>query len=158
MVSQLQWLSNESGVGKLTVDMYGRRQNKVPIGEQLPNDFTTTLHGVKWLTNSPVERSDFTATFLKDFIILSRTRTQQLELGFPSMCAQVLPRPISQLNSYSLDTYFFFYLLVIGNSSTEEFKLYNSLNSLVLSIGYSYSAQFINYFVCWLSLLLGAAF
>ena len=75
-------------------------------------------------------------------------RLQQLELGFLSIRAQVLPHPISQLNSYSLDFDFFFYLLVVGNSSTEEFKLYNPLkHSLVLSIGYSYSAQFINYFV-----------
>ena len=57
--------------------------------------------------------------------------------------------PIKQLNSYPLDFDFFFYLLVIGNSSTEEFKLYNpQKHSLVLSIGYSYSAQFIDYFVC----------
>ena len=38
---------------------YSRRQNKVPIEERLPNDFTATLHGsliVKSLTNSPVER------------------------------------------------------------------------------------------------------
>ena len=75
------------------------------------------------------------------------------------MRAQVLPRPISQVNSYQLDFDFFFYLLVVVNSSTEEFKLYNSLkHSLVLSIGYSYSAQFIDYFVCLLSLLLFAAF
>ena len=65
------------------------------------------------------------------------------------MHAQVLPRPISQLNSYLLDFDFFFYLLVIGNGSTEEFKLYNPLkHSLVLFIGYSYSAQFIDYFIC----------
>ena len=65
------------------------------------------------------------------------------------MRTQVLPCPISQLNSYLLDFDFFFYLLVVGNSYTEEFKLYNPLkHSLVLSIGYSYSAQFINYFVC----------
>ena len=65
------------------------------------------------------------------------------------MRAQVLPRPISELNSYPLDFDFFFYLLVVRNSSTEEFKLYNPLkHSLVLSIGFSYSAQFIDYFVC----------
>ena len=55
-------------------------------------------------------------------------------------------RPISQLNSYPLDFDFFVYLLVIEKSSTEEFKLYNPLKHLlVLSIGYSYSAQFIDY-------------
>ena len=81
--------------------------------------------------------------------LFSRTRPQPLELGFSSMSAQVLPHPISQLNSYPLDFDFFFYLLIVGNSSTEEFKLYNPLkHSLVLSIGYSYSAQFIDYFVC----------
>ena len=58
------------------------------------------------------------------------------------MCVQVLSHPISQLNSYPLDFDFFFYLLVIGNNSTEEFKLYTSLkHSLVLSIGYSYSVR-----------------
>ena len=47
--------------------------------------------------------------------------------------------------SFPLDFYFFFYLLVTGNSSTEELKLYNSLkHSLVLSIGYTYSAQSID--------------
>ena len=51
------------------------------------------------------------------------------------MCAQVLPRPISQLNSYQLDFDLFFYLLVVGNSSTEQLKLYNLLkHSLVLSM------------------------
>ena len=75
------------------------------------------------------------------------------------MLAQVLSRPISQLNSYLLDFDIFFYILIIENSSTEEFKLYNLLkNSLVLSIGYSYSAQFIDYFVCCSSFLSGAAF
>ena len=55
---------------------------------------------------------------------------QQLELGFLSMRAQGLPRPISQLNSYLLDFDFFFYLLVVGNSSTEEFKLYKPAETL----------------------------
>ena len=65
----------------------------------------------------------------------------------------------SQLNSFSLDFYFFFYLLVVGDSSTDELKLYNPLkHSLVLSIGYTYSAQFMDYFVCSSGLLLGAAF
>ena len=72
-----------------------------------------------------------------------------MQLGFPSLCSQVLPRPISQLNSYPLDFDFFFCLLVVGNSSTEEFKVYNPLKHLLLlSIGYSYSAQFIDYLVC----------
>ena len=72
-----------------------------------------------------------------------------MELGFPSMYSQVLPRPISQLNSYPLYFDFFFYFLVVENNSTEDFKLYNPLKqSLVLSICYSYSAQFIDYFVC----------
>ena len=38
---------------------YSRKQNKVPIAELLPNDFTATLHGsltIKSLTNSPVEQ------------------------------------------------------------------------------------------------------
>ena len=48
------------------------------------------------------------------------------------MHVQVLPRPISQLNSYLLDFDFFFYLLVVGNSSTEEFKLYNPLNASIV--------------------------
>ena len=67
--------------------------------------------------------------------IPSRTRPQQLELGFPSMHAQVLPRLISQLNSYLLDFDFFSTFLSLEiHSSTEEFELYNSLkHSLVLS-------------------------
>ena len=135
---------------------YSRRQNKLPIAEQLPNDFTREFSGKvinKFTHSTTIEAtySEFTATFLNDVVVLSRTRPQQLEFGFPSIRAQVLPRPISQLNSYiPAGFYFLFYLLyllVIGN--TEEFKLYNSLkHSLVLSIGYSYFAQFIDYFVC----------
>ena len=145
--------------GKIVVSLlqrstYSRRQNRVPTVERLPNDFTATLHRslmVKSLTNSPIERllKRLMATFLNDFIILSRMCPQQLELGFPSMRMEVLPRPFSQLNSYPRDFDFFFYILVLGNSSAVEFKLCNPLkHSQVLSIGYSYSAQFIDYFVC----------
>ena len=55
------------------------------------------------------------------------------------MHAQVLTLPIRPLNSYPLDFDFFFYLLVIANSSTKELKLYNPLkHSLVLTIGTEY--------------------
>ena len=69
------------------------------------------------------------------------------------MHAQLLPCPISQLNSFLLDFDFFFYLHVVGDSSTEEFKFYSLKHSLVLSIGYSYSAQFVDYLVCYSGLL-----
>ena len=42
-----------------SIQNYSRRQNKVPIAERLPSDFTATLRGsltVKSLTNSLVER------------------------------------------------------------------------------------------------------
>ena len=75
------------------------------------------------------------------------THPQQLELGFHSIRTQLLPRPISQLNSFLLD--FDFYILVNGNSSTKEFKLCDLLKqSVVLSICYFYSVQFIDYFIC----------
>ena len=73
---------------------------------------------------------------------------QQLELGFPSMHAQLLTCPISQLNSFSLDFDFLFYLLVIGNTSTVEFKLNPLKHSPVLSVCYSYFTKFIDYLVC----------
>ena len=91
---------------------------------------------VKSLTNSPV-KSEFS-------ILLLRRGPQQLELGFSSIHAQLLPCPINQLNSFLLDFDFLVYLLIVGNSCTEEFELNPLKHSPVLSIGYSYSAQFVD--------------
>ena len=87
---------------------------------------------MKSLTNSPVERllkrfyGDFSKQHYFTFVYVA------IEIGIH---LDAHARPISKLNSYLLDFDFFFYLLVIGNSSTEEFKLYNLLkHSLVLSL------------------------
>ena len=70
-----------------------------------------------------------------------------IKISLKSLLQFMKCSPISQLNSFPLEFDFFFYFLVIGNSCTEEFKLYNPLkHSLVLFVGYSYSAQFIAYF------------
>ena len=112
--------------------VYSSGQNKVPITYRLVNDSTTSQRLV----------SDFTAkSFRKVASIIVQPENFQLKLCFTFAYAyatirigitlELLRRPISQLNSFPLDFYFFFYFLVAGISSTEQLKLYNPLkNSL----------------------------
>ena len=59
------------------------------------SDFTAEINGsVKSLTNSPVEQ--ILKRLFKMTILILRTHPQQLEMGFPSMHAQLLP-PTEQL-------------------------------------------------------------
>ena len=90
--------------------MYSSGQNKVPMR----SDYTATIEkSLNWIS--------FQLQLYFSFVYTSAT----IRIGIP---LELLPRPISQLNNFPLDFYLFFYLFVVGNSSTEEFKLYNLLS------------------------------
>ena len=126
---------------------YSSGQNKVPIAERLYSDYSATISdfttkSFRKVTSIIAQPENFSTSTL--FYFRARTCNNK---NWDSPRTPTPPHhSTEQLPTRFI---FIFYLLVVGKSSTEELKLYNPLkHSLVLSIGYSYSAQFIGYLVC----------
>ena len=115
--------------------------------QRLYSDFTAEFNGK--VVENFTHWATIEATFLNDFILLSHMRPQQLELGFPSnFCPSpsinwTASRWISFPSSFSTFLSLEIALPKNFSSITQLIK-----HSLVLSIGYTSPALFIDYFVC----------